>query len=572
MRGPKKHALFAVLFAAFFLSATYAALTVNADFGRIDVRTIRVEDQGKQLSALLFRPVVTSPGNSSPAIVLAHGISESKDITSNLGLELARRGFVVLCLDLLGHGGSDGTISEGNNETDFGVSAAVQYLEAQPYVNTSEIGLVGHSLGGGAVIATATTNRNISAIVLIAGGLGPSARGQSEKLNSTFPKNLLVIVGKYDVLFNETELETIQLPPVFNTSTPVTPDKIYGDFESQTTRKLVVPSTTHLFETIDPQVVSESVTWMEKALKQDQNTVQESNISFSYPERELALLFSLIGLLGTTLIIHNSIAGLSIKSQNLSTEDNKSRKAWKALATWALLNLLTFFPLVLVGFVISFPPLIFGSSIAWWVLATGMIGILLFAKNKPKIFETKPQLKAALLKSFRKGTMIAIILFAFFFTVSSLLHVLFAIDLRILAPIFQELTQLRRVVGFAAFIPFFLAYFTAEGLYLHAPLGLDRPSKGKMAKSIELAEILFAKISPFILIIGLQYLSRLVLGVWLLPGFAGFIVEFLWLIIPIFVITTTCSWWFHIKTGALATGIVFNTLLLAWIAAVVFPF
>ncbi len=572
MRGFKRHFLVAILFAALFLSAAYVALAVNSDFGRIDVRTISVEDKGKQLSGLLFHPVTASTGNPSPAIVLAHGISESKDITSNLGLEFARRGFVALCLDLLGHGSSDGTVSEGGNEMDFGVSAAVKYLEAQPYVNASEIGLVGHSLGGGAVIAAATTNRDISAVVLIAGGLGSNAQGQSEELNSTFPRNLLVVVGKYDVLFNETELETTDLPPVFNTSTPVSQDRVYGDFESHTARKLVVPSTTHLFETIDPQVISESVTWMEKTLKQDKKQVQEFNISVSYPERELALLFSLIGLLGTTLIIQNLIDEFSVRSQNLSTDDNKRRKTWKAPATWALLNLLTFFPLVLVGFVISFPPLIFGSSIAWWVLATGLIGIFLFAKNKPKIFETKPQLKTLLFKNFGKGVMTAIILFAFFFAVSSLLHVLFAIDLRILAPIFQEFTQLRRVLVFAALIPFFLAYFIAEGLYLHTPLRLGGPGKGKMAKSVELAEVVFAKISPFILIIGMQYLSRLILGVWLLPGFAGFLVEFLWLIVPIFVITTTCSLWFYNKTGTLATGVVFNTLLLAWIAAVVFPF
>ena len=572
MRRSEKHILVAVLFAALFLSTIYAALAINSDFGRIDVRTIRVEDQGKQLSALLFRPEAALPGTPASAIVLAHGISESKDITSNLGLELARRGFVVLCLDLLGHGGSDGTISEGNNETDFGVSAAVQYLEAQPYVNASEIGLVGHSLGGGAVIATATKHRNISAVVLIAGGLGTSAQGQSEKLNSTFPRNLLVIVGKYDVLFNETELETTTLPPVFNTSTLVTPDRVYGDFESQTARKLVVPSTTHLFETIDPQVVSESVAWMEKALEQDQNIVQESNISFSYPERELALLFSLIGLLGTTLIIHNFIAKFSIKSQDVSRTENKSKATRKAHAIWAMLNLLTFFPFVLVGFVISLPPLIFGSSIAWWVLAAGLIGIFLFARNKPKIFKTKPKLRTAFLQNFRKETLTAIVLFVFFFAVSSLLQSWFALDLRILAPFFQEFAQLRRVLAFAAFIPFFLAYFIAEGLYLYGPLNLGAAKKGNFAKSGELAKIVFAKISPFILIIGLQYLSRVILGVWLLPGFAGFLVEFLWLIVPIFVITTTCSWWFHNKTGTLATGVVFNTLLLAWIAAVIFPF
>ncbi len=156
---------------------------------------------------------------------------------SSLGLELARRGFVVLCLDLLGHGQSGGTVQDGVNEPSFGVTAAVQYLKAQPFVNSSAIGLIGHSLGGGAVRAAAAEDGQIEAVVLIAGGLGDVAQGpEYGTLNSTFPKNLLVIVGKYDVLFNLTDLAAKVLPSAFGTNQTVVPNVLYGGFESQTAR------------------------------------------------------------------------------------------------------------------------------------------------------------------------------------------------------------------------------------------------------------------------------------------------------------------------------------------------
>jgi dienelactone hydrolase len=572
MRESSKYSVAIILLSVLCLSGVYTASVFNSDFGKLKVGTITIKDGENQLSALLYRPESVVPEKPSAAIVLAHGISESKDIMSNIGLELAKRGFVVLCLDLFGHGGSDGTVAEGNQEPDFGVSAAVQYLEGQTDVNASKIGLIGHSLGGGAVRAEATQNKNIKATILIAGGIGPSTQGQLENLNSTVPKNLLVIVGKYDVLFNITKLETIELPLAFNTSTTILPDRLYGTFESGTARKLLVPATTHLFETIDPQVASNTIEWMESALEQNQNVQNETSIRLSYPVRELALIFSLVGLLGIILLVHSLATIFSGKGQHQFTTEIRARARWKTYAVWAALNLILFFPMVLVGFAISFPPLIFGSSVAWWVLGTGLIGILLFVKNKPRISETNPHLRTLLRQHFKREVLMAIVLFGLIFIISILLQSVFAINLRILAPIFQEVTQIRRIIAFAAFIPFFLVYFTVEGLYLHEPNYFGITKKGNFDKLRAWTGIVLAKISPFLIIIGVQYLPQLVLGVWVVPGFAGLLVEFLWLIIPIFVLTTTCSWWFHNKTRTIGTGVIFNALILAWMASVVFPF
>lgn len=564
----------ALLFGVLF-SGVYLSVGINSDFGKLEVRAVSVKDSGKQLSGLLYRPTSATPEKPTPAVVIAHGISESKDMMSNIGLELAKRGLVVLCLDLIGHGQSDGTVEEGSVETDFGVSAAVHFLQSQAYVNASAIGLVGHSLGAGAVRAAAEQDKAILAVVLVGGGLESSAQGpEYGTLNATFPRNLLVIVGEYDVLFNATDLQNRELLLAFNCPAPIVPGVTYGSFDLGVARELLIPATTHLFEMVDPGNVAQVVGWMQKSLKPIEASLAQSNLSLSYTEREVALLFALIGLLGISLISYYPLARLlSMKSGGERFLKSSRKSKSKFYFVWFFLNLVLFFPMVLIGFAISFPPLIFGSSIAWWVLATGSFGIFLFAENKPKFFKTKPNLKKILLESFsKKGIAIALGAFAILLGVSSIIQALFFVNLRILAPIFQEFTQMRRVLAFAAFVPFFLVYFLAEGLYLHGPQNAVLGHENIGAKIAEWAKVVSVKVSPFLFIIALQYLPKLIFNTWLLPSFLGFIAEFVWLITPIFVVSTTCSFWFDKKTGAIGTGTVFNVLMLSWIAAIVFPF
>ena len=57
------------------------------------------------------------------------------------GIELARRGFVVLTIDANGHGNSDPGTGSG--------AAALDYITSLDYVDSTQIGLIGHSMGGG---------------------------------------------------------------------------------------------------------------------------------------------------------------------------------------------------------------------------------------------------------------------------------------------------------------------------------------------------------------------------------------------------------------------------------------
>ncbi len=575
MRNTRKRVIFTITAATLFFSGLFAAQALNSDFGRVAVTAISIPGGDKTLSGLLYQPNSASVDQPAPAVVLAHGIGGSKEMMSSIGLELARRGFVAFCLDLYGHGQSEGAVADGRDERSFGVLSAVHYLETQTFVNASAIGLVGHSLGGGAARAAAAQGSRTDALVLIAGGLGDVAGGPAyATLNQTFPKNLLVVIGKYDVLFNLTDLTARELPPVFG-SQDVVPGVFYGSFQSQTARKLVVPATTHLFEPVDPIAVREIVAWMEQAFVTPQPPDAPTPANMVYLAREAVILAVLAGLFGLVFSAY-SVAARSLpprpKEWNGPKADSKL-KGWTASAVWGVLNLSLFVPMFSVGFVVSFPPLIFGASIAWWLLATGLAGGILLARTAPKCDRPRTGLQSTFLDIFdRNSVLVALVLFTLLFVIASLVDGVFNISLGIVSPIFRAVASARRGAAFLAFMPFFLTYFTAEGFYLHGRHEPAKRERGAKAALSNYGKAVFSKIVPFAALVLLAYMPKALFGIWILPSFVGFLVEFLWLIMPIFIVTTTCSWWFYRNTGNVATGVVFNAVMLAWVASVVFPF
>lgn len=551
----------------------FTALALDSDSGRIDVEAVSVMDGNIMLSGLMYRAKSATAEDPSPAIVLAHGISSSKEMMSSIGLELARRGYVALCLDLFGHGKSQGAIVDGQKEPSFGVYAAIQYLKSRPFVNSSAIGLIGHSLGAGAVRAAAFRDSQISALVLIAGGLGNLVDGEQYGiLNSTFPRNLLVVVGKYDVLFDLNELTTKELPEAFGTQN-VSPTVLYGNFSSQTARKLVVPLTTHLFEIVDPSVISESISWMQGAL--GESIVQgDPKRQFVYLEREVAIAGALVGLVGLTCILFYPVSRLmKAKSwDDVSNPEKGTSGRWILCAVWGAVNIALFVPMFAVGSVILLPPLIFGASVAWWMLGSGTVGLLLLAKFSGRIIGRKISLKEAVTNSLSKETLVtATTLFLILFLLTTLLTVTLNFNIRIISPIFRDLSSVYRAAVFPMFVPFFLPYFVAEGMYFHKLTNHSTMKLNSYGKLRDYALTISGKIFPFILLLGVQYVIKMTLDVWMLPTFLGFLLEFLWLIVPIFAIASNFSWWLYNKTGNVFPGAFFNALLMSWIASVVFP-
>lgn len=137
------------------------------------MRSKRVQfdnDQGVQLSGTLEFPIERKPRYYA---IFAHCFTCGKDLRSarNLSLALTQRGFAVLRFDFTGLGQSEGDFEDTNfsSNTDDLKSAAA--FMAEHYRSPGL--LVGHSLGGTAVLKAASELESVKAIATIGAPFEP---------------------------------------------------------------------------------------------------------------------------------------------------------------------------------------------------------------------------------------------------------------------------------------------------------------------------------------------------------------------------------------------------------------
>lgn len=132
--------------------------------------------EGLKINAELTKPIGEIPAGGWPAIVFIHGYIPPTQYTT-LGKYvdyvnyLARNGFVVLKIDLRGHGDSEGQAGGGYYSSDYVIDAlnAAAALEKESYVNPAKIGFWGHSMAGNVVLRTVAARPNTPAAVIWAG-------------------------------------------------------------------------------------------------------------------------------------------------------------------------------------------------------------------------------------------------------------------------------------------------------------------------------------------------------------------------------------------------------------------
>lgn len=103
----------------------------------------------------LFQPLFKFTEEQYPAIIACHGFlfGVGKESMNRWCVELAKRGFVVLSLDLPGNGMSIGNLDliPRKDYESVIIRDGITFLKSLDFVNDSSIGLIGISYGGGVV-------------------------------------------------------------------------------------------------------------------------------------------------------------------------------------------------------------------------------------------------------------------------------------------------------------------------------------------------------------------------------------------------------------------------------------
>ena len=177
--------LIALLAAAIVAAAWWQVLAATTSAGLVSV-----ERDGVPVDLLVPSGAVDAPG-----IVVAHGFSGSRQLMRSTALALAEAGFAVAVPDLTGHGANRRALpTDGRDRLVRDVLVAADVLTDTEGVRTGPVGLLGHSMGSGAVMAAGLeAPERVAAVVAVS----PT----DAEVTPELPNDLLLLAGEREPRF-----------------------------------------------------------------------------------------------------------------------------------------------------------------------------------------------------------------------------------------------------------------------------------------------------------------------------------------------------------------------------------
>lgn len=127
----------------------------NTSFYQVKVEEITLEtnNYNGELVGLLYTPKTCDENNPCPLIITTHGYLNSKEMQDAPAIELSRRGYIVLALDMYDHGDSTWDTPATFTYWQKALWDAARVMYDKPYVLKAEdgdgmIAVSGHSMGG----------------------------------------------------------------------------------------------------------------------------------------------------------------------------------------------------------------------------------------------------------------------------------------------------------------------------------------------------------------------------------------------------------------------------------------
>jgi pimeloyl-ACP methyl ester carboxylesterase len=363
-----------------------ASLTQTAGGIRIEDVRFRAAD-GAMMSALLYVPPNATHATPAPGILAVHGYLNSRETQDGFAIEFARRGWVVLALDQTGHGYSDPPAFANG----FGGPAGLAYLRSLDIVDTHNIGLEGHSMGGWAVLAAAAAMPDEYKAMVLEG----SSTGAPFAAPGTpgWPRNLALVFARYEefplLMWGVARASDVTISPklltLFGAQGRVDPGRVYGDTASGTARVLYTPSITHPAEHISSDAIGDAIDWFQRNLQGGSPKPVGDQIWFA---KEAGTLVAAIGfvllLLGAfDLLLALPILATLTVGTAAATPAPRGRDArwWSALILAILIPALTYYPMFALAEGLlpasSILPQGITNQIAAWVLVNAVITAVL---------------------------------------------------------------------------------------------------------------------------------------------------------------------------------------------------
>lgn len=239
-------------------SSFYLSWTIDRGMGELSVERVSIERApGRPVDFLVYQPRIGTVLDPMPIVLTLHGLAGSKDGMYAFNIELARRNFTVVSVDLAGHGDSSLPFIIGEYaEMAQDAYAAVQYVQDNwEGVDNQNYSVLSHSLGFRVAIELVDYPEAPLAYAAV-GDIGQMDLG----VYVDFPGNLLIAIGEFDEMITTEDALNAIRAATGNSSAEA--DVTYGSFENHTAYRLTLAPTDHVFEALDTKVIAEAISWL----------------------------------------------------------------------------------------------------------------------------------------------------------------------------------------------------------------------------------------------------------------------------------------------------------------------
>lgn len=512
---------------------------------------------GERLSALLYVPPGATSADPAPAVLLSHGYINTREMQSPFAIELARRGFVVLAIDMAGHGYSEGAVGAH----DGGGPDALRYLQSLPFVDRRNIGLEGHSMGGVPIVGAALAQPDGYRSMVLEGSTTPEV-GQIGMGTPIFPHNVMLVFGQYDefapLMWHVAKGALIGRSPklqrLFGSVGPVTAGRAYGRMSDGTARLLVTPPITHPIEHFSAAGVGASVDWFQQTLSGAATPKPSTDQIWLW--KEIGTLVALTGFVALVagafqLLLATRFFG-GLRRPAIAAAAGLSGRWWLTLVITAAIPALSFFPLMSAGFAFMpsglFPEWVTNQLVVW-VLGNAVITTVLLVILR--------QWRAANSGPWLLSGAIAILSVAVGYAALALSDALFKTDFRFWVVGLKPLDG-RHLLYALAYLPAFTLGFLVMMKSLHG--GLTRHGGDARIQYVAGAAALAG---GFVALLIAQYASLMIGGVLINPDQALNVIIAIQFV-PILAAAGLIGVFTWRRTGGYASGALICALVVTW--------
>lgn len=505
----------------------------------------------------MYIPKEASEENPLPAVLCLHGYQNDRETSAAYAIELARRGMVAVCIDEFGHGYNERSMKErgwttyklqgqsddttetviktkvsgpkrfltmmnfstlsffegeaysvneekyvsidadadGVKDSSMGGIAAYKWMQTQPFIQTDNIGITGHSMGTWASWSVAAACQDHKAVVLQCGEV--FGENIYDSGNIAF-NNVLMLQARYDEFnyFRDYRQETVSdemlqsgIRDSFFTAagknasaSPYQFNTLYGSFDNGTARQVTLLETNHRLTTHNAKGIAAAMDWFVTALHAN-TAIASDNLIYLY--KELLVLFAMLAVMAALcpavlLFVSLPFFQTVIQDRKASGREPKlmTRKQWwiNALIS-VLLGGITYPFMTQLGHgLFPFPENIFrmtiGNGFLIWYMTLAVITICMTVVsrliNKKKGVVNLDYYDLGLSGEdhadhldwmlLLKSLLLALLVVTGMYLLVLLFQAVFQLDLRFIWPFFKGFAG-ERFLQFLVYLPFYALFF-----------------------------------------------------------------------------------------------------------------